>query len=595
MTIRTRVTLVLTAVSILLAATPAAAQTGPKLKDVLKDESAPAEAAAPASPPPAPALPIGPIDDLDRGVPRSSIEGFLAAATTKDWERAAGYLDLRNLPRGIDASDGPELAHDLKVVFDRALWIDLATLSTSAEGHADDGLPSYRDRVGVIDTMQGKVEVLLQRVPREDGVRIWKFSNRTVKDIPLLYEQHGYGEIAESLRGFVPEIRVLGLESWQWVGIIMVLLTSYWVAWVVTALPAWLLRRRKSDRSERTSRVVSGPLRFLVFVLVFREVVDVVAPTLVFRAILSAGLLFEIAVAWTVIRVADLFFDHMRERLERERTGSSVLVRPLRTVTRVVVVMLAVLVWLDNVGFEIGTLLAGLGIGGVAVALAAQKSLEDVFGAVTLYLGRAVGTGDFCRSGDVLGTVEEIGLRWTRVRTLGNTLVNVPNSEFAKQPLENFSLREKCWYHPQIRLRYETTPDQLRYVLVEVRKLLYGHPKLMADPARIRFVGFGEYSFDLDIFAYVDTRVWSEYLEIAEDLNLRIMDIVAQAGTGFALPSETTYLESGPGIDGERARSAEAKVGEWRERKELYLPRFPDSAVAELRGSLPYPPEGAPS
>jgi MscS family membrane protein len=258
-------------------------------------------------------------------------------------------------------------------------------------------------------------------------------------------------------------------------------------------------------------------------------------------------------------------------------------------------VLLATLVWLDNVGFEVGTLLAGLGIGGVAVALAAQKSLEDVFGAVTLYLGRTVGIGDFCRSGDVLGTVEEIGLRWTRLRTLGNTLVNIPNSEFAKQPLENFALRKKIWYHPRIRLRYETTPDQLRYVLVEVRKLLYGHPRVLTDPARVRFVGIGEYSFDLDVFAYVDTRDWSEYLEIAEDLNLRIMNIVTQAGTGFALPSETTYLESGSGVDAERARAAETRVGEWRDRRELYLPRFPEPAVAALRGSLPYPPEGSPA
>ncbi len=127
-----------------------------------------------------------------------------------------------------------------------------------------------------------------------------------------------------------------------------------------------------------------------------------------------------------------------------------------------------------------------------------------------------------------------------------------------------------------------------------MRKLLYGHPKLLADPARVRFVGFGEYSFDLDIFAYVDTREWSEYLEIAEDLNLRIMDIVAQAGSGFALPSETTYLETGPGVDSERARAAEARVGEWRDRRELYLPRFPEPAVTALRGSLPYPPEGSP-
>ena len=190
--------------------------------------------------------------------------------------------------------------------------------------------------------------------------------------------------------------------------------------------------------------------------------------------------------------------------------------------------------------------------------------------------------------------MEEIGLRWTKVRTLDDTVVTVPNSEFAKQQLENYALRQKIWYHPRLQLRYETTPDQLRYILVEIRKLLYGHPKVLPDPARIRFVGFSDWSLDLDVFAYVDTRVYGEFLEIAEDLNLRIMRIVAEAGSGFALPSQTTYLESPLGLDVERAGAAEARVGEWREKQELYLPRFPESKIADLQGSVPYPPEGSP-
>jgi MscS family membrane protein len=189
--------------------------------------------------------------------------------------------------------------------------------------------------------------------------------------------------------------------------------------------------------------------------------------------------------------------------------------------------------------------------------------------------------------------VEEIGLRWTRVRALDHTVVSIPNSEFAKQQLENYDLRRKIWYHPRLQLRYETTPDQLRYILVEIRKLLYAHPRVLPDPARIRFVGFGDWSLDLDVFAYIDTRDYGEFLEIAEDLNLRIMEIVTTAGSGFALPSQTTYLESGLGLDAERARAAEAHVGAWREKQELYLPRFPEDKVAELRGSVPYPPEGS--
>ena len=117
---------------------------------------------------------------------------------------------------------------------------------------------------------------------------------------------------------------------------------------------------------------------------------------------------------------------------------------------------------------------------------------------------------------------------------------------------------------------------------------------MSTDPARVRFVSFDAYSLDLEVFAYVDVTDYGEFLEIAEDLNLRIMDIVAEAGTGFAFPSQTTYLEQGDGIDAERARTAERRVAEWREREGLFLPRFPKEAIEELDGTLDYPPRGAP-
>jgi MscS family membrane protein len=494
----------------------------------------------------------------------------------------------------MDSTQGKALARKLDVVLGRVLWIDMATLSTSPEGHADDGLPSYRDRVGVIDTPDGKLEVLLQRVPRGDGVFIWKFSNRTVMVIPTLYRHHGYTPLAEELRKVLPEGRLLGLESWQWVGMIGLGLVSYLLAWALTALVAWPLGRRHTLGSDQAARLITGPVQLVLMVMLFREGVDLLAPPLGLRALLRTQTLPILLSAWVVARVLDFLLDGLRERLERQRSGSSVFVRPLRTTARIVVVLVALLVWLENIGFNVTTLLAGLGIGGLAMALAAQKSLEDVFGAVTLYGSRPIRVGDFGRFGDTLGTVEEIGLRWTRVRTLDHTVVSIPNGEFAKQHLENFTLRQKLWYHPRLQLRYETTPDQLRYILVEVRKLLYAHPKVLPDPARVRFVGFGDWSLNLDIFAYIDTRDYDDFLEIAEDLDLRIIEIVTTAGSGFALPSQTTYLESGSGLDAERARAAEARVAEWREKRELYLPRFPEGRVTELQGSVPYPPEGSP-
>ena len=270
------------------------------------------------------------------------------------------------------------------------------------------------------------------------------------------------------------------------------------------------------------------------------------------------------------------------------------LLRPMCNAAKILVLIIAMMVWLDNIGFKVTTVLAGLGVGGLALALAAQSSIENMIGAITLYMSRPVRVGDFCRFGDTVGTVTEIGFRSTRIRTLDRTVISVPNAEFARLHLENLAMRDKIWYHPRIRLRYETTPDQIRFILVEVRKLLYAHPKVLPSPARIRFTEFGEYSLDLEIFAYIDVTNYGKFLEVAEDLNLRIMDIIAKSGSSLAVPSQRTYLERGKGLDEELAREAEAKVKKWRKKNELYLPSFPKETIEELQGSLDYPPTGSP-
>jgi len=124
-----------------------------------------------------------------------------------------------------------------------------------------------------------------------------------------------------------------------------------------------------------------------------------------------------------------------------------------------VVIIIAVVVWLDNVGFQVTTLLAGLGLGGLALALGLQKTIENVVGAITLYSAQPVRIGDFGQFGNTMGTVEEISLRATQVRTLDRTIVSVPNAEFSALHINNFSKRDKIWYHHKIRLRYDTTPD----------------------------------------------------------------------------------------------------------------------------------------
>ena len=195
-----------------------------------------------------------------------------------------------------------------------------------------------------------------------------------------------------------------------------------------------------------------------------------------------------------------------------------------------------------------------------------------------------------CKFGDTLGTVEDIGIRSSRIRTLDRTLVTVPNSQMASSSIENYSRRDKYWFHPKLTLRYDTTPDQMRYVLVRLRELLYAHPCVSPDPARARFVGFGSESLDIEVFAYVTASTFDEFLEVQEDLSLRIMEVVAEAGCAFAFPSRTLYLARDTPADADAVRTAEEQAREWARAGELPLPRFPPERIAALRDTIQYPP-----
>jgi MscS family membrane protein len=444
------------------------------------------------------------------------------------------------------------------------------------------------------------VEILLQRIPAADGSQVWKVSAASVAQIPLLYEQLGYGMLDDLFPPFLREVRVLDIALWQWIGLLVLVVVAYAVSWIaalaVLRVLRPLVRRSRPPLDDKILESIGGPVRLAIGLLLFSLgllALGLSVPVRAFFANLEKALAIVIT-AWIGVRMIDVFAGVARERLTAGgRTPALAMVPVGRKVAKVVVAAFALLAILQNVGINVTSVLAGLGIGGLAVALAAQKTLENLFGGLTLVLDQPVRVGDFCRFGDRVGTVEEVGLRSTRVRTLDRTVVAIPNAEFAALPLENFAQRDRIWLSARLGLRYETTPDQLRYVLVQIREMLYAHPRVHPDPARIRFVGFGDSSLDLEIFAYVLTSDYGEFLAIREDVYLRIMDIVAASGTGFALPSQTTYLATDGGLDEAKSRAAEAQVNEWRARGELCLPEFPPERVAAVKGSLAYPPDGA--
>jgi MscS family membrane protein len=545
--------------------------------------------------------PMGPPDPFNRGTPRGSVYGYLTAARGGDYARAAEYLDLRQLP-AEEREQGPELARRLKVVLDQTLWVDVVNLADINAGASGDGLAAWQDRIGEIETEGGAVPVLLQRVPREDdGVRIWKISADTVRRVPELYAEFEPAWLEDWLPAFMFELDALDIALWKWMSLALLLCVASIVALLIAGttmrLIGMLFTRAHGAFDERIVQLVRGPVRLAWTVVLFAAGHRSLGLALGFLDALRflERLLLLVALIWVFFRLIDLAALALRLRAERRQNVSLLpVLAPTATFAKLLILFLGALGLLGALGVNVTAAVAGLGVGGIAVALAAQRSLENLFGGVSLLADRPVRVGDFFRYGDQVGTVEEIGLRSTRVRTLDRTVVTIPNAEFSNLRLENFARRDRMRLITTIGVRYETTPDQLRFLLARLRRILIAHPRVTDDPARARFVGFGAYSLDIEIFAYVDTSDWSEFLGIREDIYLLFMDAVKEAGTGFAFPSSTTYVGRDEGLNGEDARRAEQRISEWREKGELPFPNYPESFWREEENRLPWPPSGSP-
>ncbi len=478
-----------------------------------------------------------PVDELDRGTPRRSLRGFLTATQNRDFETAADYLDLRNLPSHMEPMDGPTLAHGLSIVIDRELWIDFAGISDDPDGTSGDGLPSYRDKFAEIESHDEVITLLLQRIPRGDGEFIWKISNKTVGEIPELYDEFGYGRIEEKLFEMLPDVTFLKIELFKWVIIIGVALIAYPVLLILLRLLSGLIVKPSSPVHQLVRHFLTKPFLWLLIIIILNQVIYGLGIGIEAQRIARAQTLNIVIVTWALLSATNLARAVFQNRMQRQgKGGAIVLLGPIGNAVKILIVLFAILLWLSNLGFNITALLAGLGVGGVAVALALQKPLEDLFGAVSMYAQQSAKVGDFCKIGEITGTIEEIGLRTTRIRTLGNTVVSIPNAKIAGGVLDNYSVRQRIWYHPKLTLRYDSTPKQLNEVLTATRDLLDKHERVLDEPLRVRLTGFGREGIELDVYAYVSTSDYAEYLEIAEELNLAIIEVVAKSGTGFAVP-----------------------------------------------------------
>lgn len=494
-----------------------------------------------------------PQDPFNRVSPQSSVISFLEACRAGNFERAARYLNLRQMPREQRLTDGPKLAQQLGRILDRDAAFDVADLSTDPQGDVGDGLRPDRERIGTYSVGSKKLDLQLERTTFRSGLMAWVFSSDTVALVPELGQITSGSTIEKYLPTILVSWTLAGTPVWRWIALALLVTVVIALSRIIARLGLLLLRplvRTFAPKFENSLvHTVTGPAQVMLVGVFMRGGVEWLEPPALLRLYLArtCTLLIIIGAAWFFANSVDLIILEIRSKLESRRSTISRAALPLASrVVKVMIFVFAAIAIIGSWGYNTSTILAGLGIGGIAIALAAQKTIENLFGGVAVVSDRPVTVGDFCKFGDRVGTVEDIGLRSTRVRTLDRTLVSIPNAEFSSMVLENFSQRDKVLFHPTLNLRRDTTPDQVRTILEAIRHMLAEDPKVEAGKVPVRFIGAGSYSLDIEIFAYILTADSDEFLKIQQDLLLRIMDSIHAAGTALALPTQASVFYSEP-------------------------------------------------
>jgi len=516
-----------------------------------------------APPQPPPARDEASDDPLGRSTPHGTVLGFIRAANREDYDGAASYLDTKQ-----HGDLARELAQQLETILDRETSIDLSKLSSRPDGSLANAQNPKRYLVGVASTSSGKVEILLDRVQRGDNPPIWLFSKETLRLVPEAYQDIGTPwEIEGHLPGWL-KAKFFSLPLWRWCAVLvlipLILLLGSLVARLLKLLLTILGGRWLGDKEIDQARGVVAPLRPILFGILFLVTASY-SYTLLSRNFLHnlGNVLIVFGVTWLSMRIVGIATRLALVRLKRLQSSDKIaLASLLGRLTQIGVFIVGTLVLLDLAGVNLTAALTGLGIGGSSLAFAAQKTLENLFGGIMIISDHPFRIGDLCKVGDVTGTVVDIGLRSTRIRTQDRTIMTIPNGQLAAMNLENCTLRDKFWFHPTIALRQQTTVDQMRTVLRKIREMLDEHANVESGRAWVRLINIGKASLDVEIFAYVFAGEYSEFLRVQEELLLHIVDIVESTDTALALPIQVTHVIHESDADARRPKAKTTTLSE---------------------------------
>jgi MscS family membrane protein len=540
---------------------------------------APATAQPATAPAAAPADPLG----LGRESPHGTVIGFIRAAQSENYDVAIQYFEARR----ISVEREQELAQQLLAILNARFVGSLDSITNDPTGRQDGG-PS-RDQVVVGGTrgLSESFPLYLVRVEVSHGSKVWLISRQTLDQVPEVYDSLRFPQLEKRLPKFLVKTRLLGMPLWQWIAIVLFAPLSLLLGWLAALLMRLCFQRMRRGLGQT---VPSGkPLRpwapgvVLGAIIIHYYFVYLIGASLLYRQYYRKLLLILLALAfyWGLTRFTYWISLRMWNQLtSRGMYAERSLISLTRRVIDVAIFVVIGLFVLSKLDANVPAALAGLGIGGLAIGLGAQKTFENMMGGISILVDRAVLVGDACKIGDQRGIVEDIGLRSTKLRTEERTLVSIPNGTVATATLENFRLRDKILFRQVLRLRYDLAPDHVRFVLEQLRQVLLRHPKAEEVSARVRLLKLGEYAIEVEIYAYILVREYRDFLAVQEELILQAMDVVEDSGAAVALPSQTTLVTRDAWIDPQKAAAAQKAMEKSRD------PGVPGARRAELAADI---------
>ncbi|PXY46907.1 mechanosensitive ion channel family protein [Flavobacterium hydrophilum] len=541
-----------------------------------------------------------PEDSLGRRTPQGTVNGFIRAIGEQNYLRASQYfvLSKRSYRR---TAERIRIAKTFQQLLDQGGNLSPSSIISNKEtGRTDDDLAAGEDLVGNIAAGKTVLPLYVENQSDDSQPAVWLFSAATVESIVSADIRVEKTFLDRILPPALIERKFGNVPIGHWVVVVIMTVASYLLSRMLIYLFVFMIQKvwKKSatDKGTAIIEAFSLPVQMYLTVILFIAFTQRMGISIVVRQrfsiiLITIGITAFLILLW---RITDFISMFTRSRMTRRGRISAVsAVLFLSRTTKAAIVCIGIIALLGIIGVDVTAGLAALGIGGIALALGAQKTIENFVGSVSLIADQPLRVGDYCRVDDIKGTVESIGMRSTTLRTSARSIVTIPNGQLSASKIENFAHRDRFIFNPVFNFRMETTPDQMRYLLVELRSLLYAHPAVLNSPPVVRFTGITTDALKVEITAYIEAFTFDISQEVQEDILLRMMDVIENSGTSLAYPSQTLYMARDNRMSEEKTEEVAKTVKKWKENNELQLPKFDPKRVEELKDSIQYPGEGS--